>query len=1367
MKLFTGENWDAPLDAVFSNMIYNGRGTIDSQFGSFHRNDNFISSLFKGNQFSRSEKSMANDFDMATSDPQAKEILAYLDNRSRVSMLLDSDLIVSIFLHSSQEANQVSKIVDYLQSGKINYYMTSLSIERLRFHLGIKNLQLAESAILWLEDTLNVQVVEVEKCDVLSLLEHPSCNLDYDIELIVAKRKQLDSILSWFPEKYTLSPVDCLVWNPYALEQSTGETNSFKDKLVIKNTPDKSVSPLRHQTEQQHLSRFTNLLIDRDLVTKLFLDSENKYDWIEKYFSFLKSENVKFYITSLAIARLQFYLGIENSQVAENAVIWLEENLNIQVIDINREDILKLLDYSSFDFDYDVELIASKRLELDGILSLFPERYTHLIERETVSVFQCLDGLSERQNEANNLLSDITSLIEDDICVQLRASKKDLDSYRRIISKYLKEFNIDRQVKAEKVLVECLRKIDENLRSGGGFPVPISWFQEIVLHFIQDLYWQNHGFQADDFTSITHLAQKARFLELQAKLLIRQSYDQNVYIGLTKLDTGTVAPWQPGGNIYSSMSHFNHSFDFDLKLLGKDFQGADLTGMDLSRFDLSDSNFNGAILRKANLCGANLRNSKFDNADLSFANLRRANLDDSSLDNARLESVELGGASLIKASLKGANLTKATLKGSNFMYADLSGAILVSARFRGAKLQFANLSYANLNRADLIRANLKGANLEHATLRGACLNNAVMKRANLNGVDLRGDADNENIVTQIICVKLTSATIRNADLSGVLARRTNFNEADLSGSNLSSAKLLNTNFESCMMDGVNLSYSDLGGAILTSATLTNSDLSSIILRGASLKGANLKNSNLEGAKLEGAYLHSVNLQDANLSNCEAHRSNFDGANLQNVNLERAELHGAFLYKANLQGANFSNCKAHRANFDSSLMMGCSLESAELLNSSFCKANLSKANLQEVKLEGAILTEAILTDANLSFALLQGVSAKKANFFHANLEQTKMQGAYLKEADFQKANLHRADLSRARLKRANLSNANLSFAILRGSDFRYAMMQNVDLSEAQLEYSNLIGAYLAKSRLIRVDLSWANLSCTFLQGVDLSESNLIDVDLSAADMCDSILINSDLLRARLLATNLVGADLTNANCRASYFVDTNLTNTTLTSTNFQQANLSGAIFSNTDLSSCNLWDAKLLGADLSQVKTANVNLKELYFSSASIEQYDRHHLMFKYAANIGHRVSKQDLSDRLFDAKDMHRDVDIAIGHLKHIYEGFEDKAPGSLESVKHLNNYIEYLNKDYICSDYFFTQLRENCSRIDHLDIEKVYCFLKALHEFVVILGKLKRDIYFLCLNPNATIPDSVIGKLDEMMQSLQKDIVDIAGGNLSGVEKS
>ena len=91
--------------------------------------------------------------------------------------------------------------------------------------------------------------------------------------------------------------------------------------------------------------------------------------------------------------------------------------------------------------------------------------------------------------------------------------------------------------------------------------------------------------------------------------------------------------------------------------------GADLSGINLSRAYLSRASFNGTNLNRANLHGADLISAHLSGADLTGADLISAHLS-----GADLTGADLTGADLISAYLSGADLTDAKLDGIEFTF---------------------------------------------------------------------------------------------------------------------------------------------------------------------------------------------------------------------------------------------------------------------------------------------------------------------------------------------------------------------------------------------------------------------------------------------------------------------------------------------------------------------------------------------------------------------------------------------------------------------------------------------------------------------------------------------------------------------------
>jgi uncharacterized protein YjbI with pentapeptide repeats len=161
------------------------------------------------------------------------------------------------------------------------------------------------------------------------------------------------------------------------------------------------------------------------------------------------------------------------------------------------------------------------------------------------------------------------------------------------------------------------------------------------------------------------------------------------------------------------------------------FDGANLSDVDLRHANLSSVNLKGAELARAKLADADFRTANLARADLREADLSRANLQEANLSQAILWEADLSGAFL-----KEAVLNRAFLRDTTFIRAQLREAVLTRANLTRSVMRRANLSGANLASANLTGADLTGAFLQKADLRKANLTRAKLIGADLTGANL-------------------------------------------------------------------------------------------------------------------------------------------------------------------------------------------------------------------------------------------------------------------------------------------------------------------------------------------------------------------------------------------------------------------------------------------------------------------------------------------------------------------------------------------------------------------------------------------------------------------------------------------------------
>lgn len=221
------------------------------------------------------------------------------------------------------------------------------------------------------------------------------------------------------------------------------------------------------------------------------------------------------------------------------------------------------------------------------------------------------------------------------------------------------------------------------------------------------------------------------------------------------------------------------NFSFSLVLNQIDLAGIDLTGANLERASLADSQWqnlgndgiantfddaistlNDAQMKFVNLSGADLRRVSMQRVNLFQALLNRANLAHTNLTGANLSSAQMVEANLQQAVLTAASLTGADLGSANLAKADLASARLSRVSALKTNLQSANLSATDWQGADLSGADLSKANLSNANLSYTRLQNANLHKAQLQNVSLR-NAD-------LIQADLREADLTGADLAGAI-----------------------------------------------------------------------------------------------------------------------------------------------------------------------------------------------------------------------------------------------------------------------------------------------------------------------------------------------------------------------------------------------------------------------------------------------------------------------------------------------------------------------------------------------------------------------------------------------------------------------
>lgn len=163
-----------------------------------------------------------------------------------------------------------------------------------------------------------------------------------------------------------------------------------------------------------------------------------------------------------------------------------------------------------------------------------------------------------------------------------------------------------------------------------------------------------------------------------------------------------------------------------------DLRGAELYGANLSGWNLSRANLSGAMLHRANLANADLSYSDLSHAALYEANLSAYDPPPCNLSHANLTEARLGDAFLWRADLSDAVLRRADLAGANL---------------RDAVLRAADLREADLEGAVLVRANLEGADLTGCRVYGVSAWDLKLQAANQSNLVVTAKYSDEPMIT--------------------------------------------------------------------------------------------------------------------------------------------------------------------------------------------------------------------------------------------------------------------------------------------------------------------------------------------------------------------------------------------------------------------------------------------------------------------------------------------------------------------------------------------------------------------------------------------------------------------------------------------
>jgi uncharacterized protein YjbI with pentapeptide repeats len=385
----------------------------------------------------------------------------------------------------------------------------------------------------------------------------------------------------------------------------------------------------------------------------------------------------------------------------------------------------------------------------------------------------------------------------------------------------------------------------------------------------------------------------------------------------------------------------------------------------------------GLDLAQADLSGTNL--SGFD---LRYAILNRA-----SLHGTRLAGADLTGASLVCAGMERTDFTDAILKGayvhsmaaqaSNFTRADLDGLVdATGALFHGCNLTSARFADAELAGTAFYQCDLVGIGGHGADLRGAVFNECRMDHADLT----RARVDDVSILRSSI----GGLILNHARGRGVVVQRpTSADGLSLAGAHLPGLRLSQVRSRGLAgahlhAPGIDVQGCHLPGADLSHADLTRGRWDQSTLDDANVAGAVLADSSWFCVSSRRANATNVTGEGLTASECtfaEAVFAGFAGryATFRNCDFRSADLTGAYLYRASFIGDPPA----------SACLAGARLDGANLTQA-YLAADFTGASIRQAWATYARVNQSVFADADLRGTSLFHASAVKTDFTGARL-----------------------------------------------------------------------------------------------------------------------------------------------------------------------------------------------------------------------------------------------------------------------------------------------------------------------------------------------------------------------------------------------
>ncbi|MGE4073693.1 MAG: pentapeptide repeat-containing protein [Lysobacterales bacterium] len=307
--------------------------------------------------------------------------------------------------------------------------------------------------------------------------------------------------------------------------------------------------------------------------------------------------------------------------------------------------------------------------------------------------------------------------------------------------------------------------------------------------------------------------------------------------------------------------------------------------------------------------GSQLVGLELSDIDLSFTNLSQTDLS-----GAKLRNVVVNQSDLTDANLSGAELSNVKFKGGKLARLNLAASLLERCDFYASEGLAITFNKARITDCNFIRVNLKQTTLTEASLAGGtfrwCLFSAS-EFSTFSSIE----------ATRFEAIEVTPKTFANCNLKSGQFESCNFDDYCFSGADLKGA-----DFKKCKLRNVDFADTKIDGATFAESHFRPVDwapvLDQLLWKDIILDGNDMSGLPLNGCTWRSVSARKTRFSDTSFASAEFIACDLSGAVFEKSNLSGTRWESTVVTNADFNGADLRG--AHGLEFDANNIRGAQL-----------------------------------------------------------------------------------------------------------------------------------------------------------------------------------------------------------------------------------------------------------------------------------------------------------------------------------------------------------------------------------------------------------------------------------------------------------